>query len=354
MPADILIVGHGICGTWLGYYLEKAGISFEVIDKENRRSASRIASGVINPITGRRLVKTWLIDLLLPFCKEAYATAGKEEDIELIRELPLIDFHSSLQRKNAFSQRIAEGESYLETTAPTAEWKGCFEDKWGYGIVKNCQLVQLRSFIDRRRKKLREKNQLWETSFDTSNLKIVENRIEYQGSKYRKLIFCDGAEGFHHPWFSALPFAACKGEALWLHIPGLPPGYMYKKGITLVPWEKEIFWVGSSYEWSFQDDSPTKAFYERSNVVLKEWLNMPFEIVDHQAAVRPATLERRPFVGFLPLHPQLGILNGMGTKGCSLAPYFAQALTEQIVKGTAIHPEADIVRFKQLLSFNNL
>jgi glycine/D-amino acid oxidase-like deaminating enzyme len=128
---------------------------------------------------------------------------------------------------------------------------------------------------------------------------------------------------------------------------------MYKKGITLVPWEKEIFWAGSSYEWSFQDDSPTKAFHDRCNSVLKEWLNVPFEIVDHQAAIRPATLERRPFAGFHPIHPPIGILNGMGTKGCSLAPFFAHALTEQIRKGAAIHPEADILRFKQLLSANN-
>jgi glycine/D-amino acid oxidase-like deaminating enzyme len=76
----------------------------------------------------------------------------------------------------------------------------------------------------------------------------------------------------------------------------------------------------------------------------------PFRVLEHVASVRPATLERRPFVGFHPLHPAVGILNGMGTKGCSLAPFFARQLVRYIVDGTAILPEADVRRFSKILS----
>jgi glycine/D-amino acid oxidase-like deaminating enzyme len=83
------------------------------------------------------------------------------------------------------------------------------------------------------------------------------------------------------------------------------------------------------------------------------WLNynlkLPYTILEHFAAIRPATLERRPFVGFHPVHPQIGILNGMGTKGCSLAPYFARQLVEKL-KGTGtINPLADISRFEKII-----
>jgi len=61
-------------------------------------------------------------------------------------------------------------------------------------------------------------------------------------------------------------------------------------------------------------------------------------------------LERRPFVGFHPLYPSVGILNGMGTKGCSLAPYFSQQLVNHISSQLPIHPEADIKRFARVLS----
>ena len=70
------------------------------------------------------------------------------------------------------------------------------------------------------------------------------------------------------------------------------------------------------------------------------------------AGIRPATLERRPFVGFHPLHKNIGILNGMGTKGCSLAPYFAFQMKENLINNKPIMPEADVQRFKKVLTRN--
>jgi glycine/D-amino acid oxidase-like deaminating enzyme len=127
-------------------------------------------------------------------------------------------------------------------------------------------------------------------------------------------------------------------------------GHVFKKGLTLAPWKVGLYWVGASYEWAFDHKEPTAAFRERTEAVLKEWLKVPFRTVDHFASVRPATLERRPFVGFHPLYPAVGILNGMGTKGCSLAPYFAHQLVEFITKGSPIRPDADIKRFSGILS----
>jgi hypothetical protein len=40
----------------------------------------------------------------------------------------------------------------------------------------------------------------------------------------------------------------------------------------------------------------------------------------------------------------------MGTKGCSLAPYFAHELVEHLVHGKPINPLADVQRFKNILS----
>ena len=77
---------------------------------------------------------------------------------------------------------------------------------------------------------------------------------------------------------------------------------------------------------------------------------MPFKIIDHQAAIRPANIERRPFAGFHPLNNRVGILNGMGTKGCSLAPFFAKQLVDNIIYNNFIDPEADLKRFSKILA----
>ena len=109
------------------------------------------------------------------------------------------------------------------------------------------------------------------------------------------------------------------------------------------------WWIGSSYAWDFDDPEPTIAFRNKTESLLKEWLKLPFTIIDHLAGIRPATLERRPFAGLHPLYPNVGILNGMGTKGCSLAPFFAKQFADHLCFGQTISPEASINRFGRIL-----
>jgi glycine/D-amino acid oxidase-like deaminating enzyme len=148
-----------------------------------------------------------------------------------------------------------------------------------------------------------------------------------------------------------LPFAPNKGEFLIVEIPGLPDQYIYKKGFVLAPLQQNsVFWFGSNYHWEFPDVNPTKEFFEQAESHLSAWLKVPFRILEHKAALRPATVERRPFVGLHPNRKSIGILNGMGTKGCSLAPFFARQLADHLIRGQEIIPEADVKRFSKLLS----
>ena len=68
---DIIIVGQGICGTVLSSSLILQGQKVLVIDDGSNKAASKIASGVINPVTGRRIVKTWQIDDVMPAAVDA-------------------------------------------------------------------------------------------------------------------------------------------------------------------------------------------------------------------------------------------------------------------------------------------
>jgi glycine/D-amino acid oxidase-like deaminating enzyme len=50
-------------------------------------------------------------------------------------------------------------------------------------------------------------------------------------------------------------------------------------------------------------------------------------------------------VGFHRDEPNVGIFNGMGTKGISLAPYFAKNFADHLVHDKPIFAEVDIKRF---------
>ena len=194
-----------------------------------------------------------------------------------------------------------------------------------------------------------EKNMLLEKSFQEDQLSFEVDGIKYQSIRARKIIFCEGIYSSTNRFFRSLPFALNKGEALVIRSPQIPSNAVYKKGLLLAPLGNDLFWAGPSYEWDFVDNLPSQDFLEKTTAILKLWLKVPFEVVDHVASIRPATVERRPFVGMHPHVPTVGILNGMGTKGCSLAPYFARELVEHLVNGKPLLAEVDIMRFSRIL-----
>lgn len=102
MEVDYLIVGQGIAGTMLSYYLLQQGSTVIVIDQYNPFSASQIASGVINPITGRRFVRTWMIETLMPFAAFTYKCLEKELNISILQQAQLLDFHTTPANASGF------------------------------------------------------------------------------------------------------------------------------------------------------------------------------------------------------------------------------------------------------------
>jgi glycine/D-amino acid oxidase-like deaminating enzyme len=349
LKVEYLIIGQGICGTFFSWYLHKAKKEFIVADEYNPFAASRAAAGIINPVTGRRVVKTWMIDELMPFTFEAYSNLGKDLNIAGISEKSMISFFPSVQMKQAFDKKFSEDPAYLRKPDDENNLREYFNYDLGYGEIYPCYLVNLAEILPRWRKILQDENCLLDSKINIEEISVQHDHIRYGDITTDKIIFCDGIGSYYTPWFRNLPFAPNKGEALLIRIPGFPSENIYKMGMTLAPLGNDVFWVGASYDWDFQDDKPSGLFVERTVSFLKSWIKSPFEILDHVAAVRPATVERRPFVGFHPHYPNVGILNGMGTKGSSLAPYFAKQLLLHVDDELELDPLVDIKRYSKVL-----
>jgi glycine/D-amino acid oxidase-like deaminating enzyme len=350
MIVDCLIIGQGISGTWLSYYLEKANKSFIIIDNEQPNSASRVAAGIINPVTGRRIVKTWMIDELLSFLVPAYEELRNKLGINVIDKKKLIDFHPTPQMKIAFDERVKENADFLFHPKDQWQYHETFNYDFGFGEVDPCYVVNLKEILPAWRKKLLSSNQLLEENFEIEELNHSNTSVVYKDIKAGKIIFCDGTNSSQNPFFKNLPFALNKGEVILIESPDIPSTNIFKKGMMLTSIEKDLYWLGSNYLWEFRDDQPTEQFRKQTELLLKTWLKVPFKIMDHIASVRPANIERRPFVGLHPTYKNIGILNGMGTKGCSLAPFFAKQLTDHLISGKEILVEADIKRFTKILT----
>ena len=351
MQVDYIIVGQGLCGSLLSWYLLKEGKTVLVIDNGAKDSASMAAAGVINPVTGRRYVASWMVDELMRFAQTTYAAIGKELDTTLLVEKDLIDFFPSPQMRDAFVNRITEDDTYLHTYPDQNQFNQYFHYDFGCGKVDPVFTVYIDALLAGCRRKLDSTQSLHEEIFDGGQVALEKGGVRYKGIKAERIIFCEGAAAMNNPWFGLLPFSAVKGEALIIRCEGLTNEHIYKKGLVLVPLaEEHTFWVGSNYLWEFDDAAPSAHFFKKTKEHLEHWLKPSFEVIAHKAAVRPATIERRPFVGLHPHHPQLGILNGMGTKGASLAPFFAHQFIQHLVYGFPIMNEANVNRFTRILS----
>lgn len=351
MHVDCLIIGQGISGTLLSWFLHKEGKTFLVIDNNKVDSSSNVAAGIINPITGRRYVTTWMIDEVMPFAIDTYRSLESYLQYSFVYEKSIIDFFPSPQMLNAFVDRIAENDTYLHSYPNQNQFNQYFNYDFGCGEIRPSYTIHLPLLLELWKQKLKEWNAIKEEEFLLADLQTSDDHASYHDITAGKVIFCDGVDAATNPWFRLLPFAPNKGEAMIIEAEELYNGHIFKRGLMLAPLPTPgIFWVGSNYQWEFADDKPSEHFYKQTSNLLQNWIKVPFKIVDHKAAIRPATVERRPFVGFHPHFPVIGILNGMGTKGTSLAPFFAHQLTQHLVYDLPIADEANVHRFTRILS----
>lgn len=350
MKTGTLIIGQGISGTFLSWFLHQSGEEFIVIDDEKPNASSRVAAGLINPVTGRRVVKVWMDDVILPFAERAYRNIGAFLDVHPVDKKKIIDFFPNSFMKESFLKKLHQKEDYIDLIGDENFLNEYFTYEFGSGSIFPGYVIHLSNILPAWKKYLLSKQSFFEDIFDIDKLVVNNNKIFYKDIEADRIIFCDGADGFTNKYFSLLPFALNKGEAIIVEAPELPHEHIYKKSMILAPIaEQGYFWAGTNYIWDFEDDQPTEAFRKSTEQNLNQWLKVPYKIVEHKASIRPATVERRPFAGLHPVYKNVGILNGMGTKGCSLAPYFAHQLCDHIFRSIPLRKEADIARFGRIL-----
>ena len=348
---DYVIIGQGICGTWLSYYLTEAGKSVVVFDDEKKTSASYVASGLINPVTGRRVVTTWMADELLPFAWAAYNAIGNKLSTTLIQQKDIIVFPSAPDLMQAFNKRFQEGNSYIhQPSLQKEELYKYFNFPFDVMKIAPAYLVNVNAFASKWRQHLKDKNALLEETFDENLLSVETDKITYKNIQAEKIIYCNGIQSAQSKDWKNLPFVQNKGQALIAEMPGLNKNYTYKFAhLSFTEWQDNLWWIGSSNELNFINDEPTESFYESTFNTLKRILKIDFEIKEHLSSVRPAAVERRPFVGSHPVYNQMAILNGMGSKGCSLAPWFANELAAYLIYKKQINARADVSRYANVL-----
>ena len=89
MRVDYLVVGAGIAGSVLARQLLEMGKRVMVIDEPSLSNSSKVAGGLYNPITGRKMVKTWNGDVLFEYLDGFYREWENDLDESFFYSIPI-------------------------------------------------------------------------------------------------------------------------------------------------------------------------------------------------------------------------------------------------------------------------
>lgn len=348
MEVEYLLIGQGVAGSVLACKLLERGKSFAVIDEPSFSNASRVAGGLYNPITGRKMVKTWqaddLFEALIPFYQEQEQKlkANFFHDISIYR--PFFNQHE----QNEWMGKSAEPsfEKFIKEVKQKPYLPDWVHNPYGGLLLNQSGYVDTQQFVAKLREVLIQVGKYKNETFDVNQL-VTGEHFHYKEFSAEKIIFSEGRFSNNNPFFSALPFSLVKGELLFIKA-DVDVKEIINRGVFMIPLGKGLFKIGSTYEHKNLDEIPTSKGKEELKERLKKLIKFDFELIDQKAGVRPATKDRKPFMGEHPQIKRMFIFNGLGTKGVSLAPLLAEEFLDFTEQRGDLNEEVNISRFFSL------
>lgn len=341
---NFIIVGLGIAGAVLSLKLIERGYSIKVFDRPCENVSSSVAAGIYNPITGKNLVKTWLADDLFPTLIEFYSSTEKKLNSKFFYPLKNYRIFSSIHEANDFSSKSSIDETFIKDIY-LKNFDEKFISPYGGVSIKNSGYLDVKAFIDSTRKFLVQKESINNEKFAMDSLNLMES--SYGTVHFEKIIFSEGIAATENPFFSKLPIVPLKGEIIEIQT-AHPINAIINKGVFLLPQihkSEKIHLVGSTYNRDNIDLFKTEEGLKELTDKLDKMLNMNYEITNHFVGIRPSTKNRRPVIGFHPKFETIGIVNGLGTKGVSLAPFFVENFLDFIDNKADLMKDVNIERY---------
>lgn len=312
-----IIVGQGLAGTCLAWDLWKRGVPFILVDREQGGS-SRVAAGLVNPVTGKNFEPSAGIDVFLPEAVAFYTALERQLGETFWHPLPILRLADSEKEWAKMTDKSTRPDiaPWIVKQMPIDGWTGAFELTGGGRL-------DTRAFLDASRMFFRSHD-----AYQTAVIPISSGTPRH--------ICCEGAAGLVTGRYGT--HRCAKGEILTLKADAWDESRIrIGAGGWLVPLGNGLFKCGSTYEWDRLDETPTTAGRDRVHAIASRLGGASFEIIAHEAGIRPILRRSEPLIG--PLPEGGWMFNALGSKGSLYAPGIARRLGAWLTDGTP--PEAN-------------
>lgn len=350
---DCIIIGAGIAGMVTAKVLHDAGYDIAIIDNARKSSASIVAAGLINPVTGKRFEPSWRYDEFLLKAREFYTECESADEEQIYyQSFPMLRIFADEKEHDIFQKKYTTeylgryvgeqfGPEYASIHPSIKNLYGGFRTlnagKFDYVHFLNAMSLKFSScmvngFVDKGN--LSRNNDVWTVNIDNQ---VIQSR---------KVIFCDGWQGYKNLWLADLNlrYDIVKGESCIIRTTLLPETDIISRGFAIIPIGNHTFRCAATFQWNEMHTIPTAFGAERLDSRITSLIDCPYEVLEQSAGLRPTMVEHKPFMGEHPLYPGLLVIGGLGTKGALYAPYMANNLLEYLRGAGDIDPEMNVLQ----------
>jgi glycine oxidase len=344
---DAIIVGQGLAGTTLAWHLMTASQRVLVVDAEVPVTSSKIAAGLITPITGQRMALSWRNDEFLPVAQSFYRAIEQRTGCQFFHDRTAVRLFGSDDDRKIWSKRLLQSgyAAQLVTPQPSPLLASDIADTSKGGFAMHAAQLDVGTYLGASRTAFQAMGAYLPMALDWhTDVRLNVGTVEVRQLRSKRLISCEGYAASRNPYFAHVPFNAAKGDILTVRFHQPMPYQSVHRDLWVAPTaEPDVFRVGSSYNWADLDEVPSPAARAEIERKLRTLLRVPYTVLHHEAAVRPIIHQSKAILGLHPRYEHLGYFNGLGSKGSLHAPWFATCLAAHILTG-AVLPEASNVR----------
>ncbi len=345
MKVDYIIVGLGLAGLCFIEELTKNNKSF-IVFEDSSQNSSKVAAGMFNPVVLKRFTAVWNGKKQLEFAKPIFKKLEKQFNNTYLHDIDIYRVFKSVEEQNNWYAACDKPIlSHYMTTPILKNDNTEVLATFGFGKLTNTGKVAVNLLLKDYTNYLVETNQIIKEKFIHNDLIFNNQSIAYKDIETDKIVFTEGFGLKDNPFFNHLPMNEAKGELITIHAPKLKIDYLLKAAVFVLPLGDDLYKVGATFNWKDKTQEPSKAGEMELLMKLDMTIDTPYSITEHVAGIRPTVKDRRPLLGKHPKHPNLAILNGMGTRGVMLAPTMARSLFNHLEFDKPLDKEADIARF---------
>jgi len=339
---DILIVGFGLAGLSIARHATFKQKTFDIISNQSQMS-SKIAGGILNPVVIKRMKPVWQVEKFLPYATNYYKKLDEVFHTNSYQDLNVQVFVHNTEQENNWYAAIDKPRlsPYLSKEVRKNIKNTIQAEK--FGEIK-AGVVDLKTLLNSAKTYFENQNTWTADTFEYSKLSVSSDKISYNNSNYKHIIFCEGFGVTKNPYFNNLGIYGNKGDYLIFKSKQLQLQDIIKAKYFLIPLGNDLYKFGATYQREPLNHQASESAKSQMLEALDKMINVNYEVVEQICGIRPTTRDRKPILGMHQNYDNIHILNGFGSRGAMVSPLLGKQLLDHIFEEKALPDEVTINR----------